>query len=62
MNKAVKTLHVSRIVWGFHWIVQAASVYLNIKEYTFITSLLPIKIFTDKKTDFLPIEGLSLQY
>lgn len=59
MNKAVKTLHVSRIV---HWIVQAASVYLNIKEYTFITSLLPIKIFTDKKTDFLPIEGLSLQY
>lgn len=36
--------------------------YLNIKGYALITSLLPIKITANKKADCLPIEGLSLQY
>lgn len=53
-NKAVKTLHVSRIVLCFHEIVQETSRYLNIKEYAFIKSLLPIKIFKDKNTNFSP--------
>lgn len=50
-NKAVKTLHVSRIVLCFHGNVQETSRYLNIKEHAFIKSLLPIKIFKVKKTN-----------